>query len=300
MERDECVKEKLATPTKILCKGLPEEFIRYLDYTRSLDFAAGPDYEYLRKMFKDLFVREGLLDDYKLDWAVRKDGMTQMIPYLGQVENGIFLQPQTRSISPQDLHGIAKATYASIKRAELKWREFTDDLLASPEERINDEQWQSLLYLYRIYLHQCYDFFMACQHPLATPTTCKLALLYVMPEQLWCSIHSIAGFFSSRLPDSHDHMLAFLYPTYKLMTVLFEKVPAFKKIWAQCLGDLSMYLMVADNVQNQEVWPRVAKQWHQIASPLWSLPNMVGYLETVLLLYEHRHMTNSPPGFPTS
>lgn len=46
-------------PVEILCKGLPVEFSIYLNYCKSLRFEDKPDYMYLRKMFKDLFIKSG-------------------------------------------------------------------------------------------------------------------------------------------------------------------------------------------------------------------------------------------------
>ena len=51
--------KKMATPTEVLCKGFPTEFVVYFQYVRSLRFDDKPDYSYLRKLFRDLFVREG-------------------------------------------------------------------------------------------------------------------------------------------------------------------------------------------------------------------------------------------------
>lgn len=42
-----------------LCQGLPEEFMTYMHYCRSLEFDERPDYGYLRKLFKDLFYSKG-------------------------------------------------------------------------------------------------------------------------------------------------------------------------------------------------------------------------------------------------
>ena len=51
---------------QVLCKGYPMEFVTYFQYCRSLSFDDKPDFSYLRKMFRDLFAREGeLLDGYK-------------------------------------------------------------------------------------------------------------------------------------------------------------------------------------------------------------------------------------------
>ena len=44
---------------KVLCKGYPMEFVTYFQYCRSLRFDDKPDFSYLRKMFRDLFAREG-------------------------------------------------------------------------------------------------------------------------------------------------------------------------------------------------------------------------------------------------
>ncbi|KAJ1343602.1 hypothetical protein BSLG_001871 [Batrachochytrium salamandrivorans] len=52
--------------------GFPQEFAIYLNYTRTLRFDDKPDYSYLRKLFRDLFVREMFHYDYVFDWSVVK------------------------------------------------------------------------------------------------------------------------------------------------------------------------------------------------------------------------------------
>ena len=61
----------MTTPTESLARGFPNEFAIYLNYTRSLRFDDKPDYSYLRKLFRDLFVREGFQYDYLFDWSVQ-------------------------------------------------------------------------------------------------------------------------------------------------------------------------------------------------------------------------------------
>ena len=53
-------------------RGFPNEFSIYVNYTRSLRFDDKPDYPYLRKLFRDLFIREGFQYDYVFDWTVYK------------------------------------------------------------------------------------------------------------------------------------------------------------------------------------------------------------------------------------
>lgn len=60
---------KRATPIDVLCEGHPDEMAQYLRYVRRLDFFETPDYEYLRKLFNDLFERKGYVDDGEFDWT---------------------------------------------------------------------------------------------------------------------------------------------------------------------------------------------------------------------------------------
>ncbi|KAI9625028.1 hypothetical protein KEM48_008602 [Puccinia striiformis f. sp. tritici PST-130] len=67
---DRIMEKKMTTPTEFLCRGFPKEFAIYLNYSRSLRFDDKPDYPYLRKLFRDLFVREGFSYDYVFDWTI--------------------------------------------------------------------------------------------------------------------------------------------------------------------------------------------------------------------------------------
>ena len=60
----------MSTPVEILCKHFPTEFATYLNYCRALRFDDKPDYAYLRRLFRDLFFRQGYAADYRFDWTV--------------------------------------------------------------------------------------------------------------------------------------------------------------------------------------------------------------------------------------
>ncbi|XP_037897883.1 casein kinase I isoform X14 [Glossina fuscipes] len=60
---------KRATPIEVLCDSHPEEFSTYLRYVRRLDFFETPDYDFLRRLFQDLFDRKGYVDDGEFDWT---------------------------------------------------------------------------------------------------------------------------------------------------------------------------------------------------------------------------------------
>ncbi|KVI03848.1 Protein kinase, ATP binding site-containing protein [Cynara cardunculus var. scolymus] len=69
---DKISEKKMLTPIEVLCKSFPSEFISYFHYCRSLRFEDKPDYSYLKRLFRDLFIREGYQFDYVFDWTVLK------------------------------------------------------------------------------------------------------------------------------------------------------------------------------------------------------------------------------------
>ncbi|KAA8550737.1 hypothetical protein F0562_002421 [Nyssa sinensis] len=69
---DKISEKKMLTPIEGLCKSYPSEFISYFHYCRSLRFEDKPDYSYLKRLFRDLFIREGYQFDYVFDWTILK------------------------------------------------------------------------------------------------------------------------------------------------------------------------------------------------------------------------------------
>jgi casein kinase 1 len=68
---DKISEKKMSTPVDVLCKGFPPEFATFVNYTRSLRFEDKPDYHYLRKLFRDLFIKESYQMDYVFDWTIK-------------------------------------------------------------------------------------------------------------------------------------------------------------------------------------------------------------------------------------
>ncbi|XP_028777824.1 casein kinase 1-like protein 4 [Neltuma alba] len=74
---DRICEKKLSTPIEILCKSYPAELASYFHYCRSLTFDQRPDYGFLRRLFRDLFTREGYESDYIYDWTILKYQQSQ-------------------------------------------------------------------------------------------------------------------------------------------------------------------------------------------------------------------------------
>jgi hypothetical protein len=59
------------------------------------------------------------------------------------------------------------------------------------QPKLSNEQWQALIALHRTLLHEHHDFFLASQHPSASPALRRLAGKYTMPARMWRhGIHS--------------------------------------------------------------------------------------------------------------
>ncbi|OAY44309.1 casein kinase 1-like protein 10 isoform X3 [Manihot esculenta] len=69
---DKISEKKMLTPVEVLCKSYPPEFISYFHYCRAMRFEDKPDYSYLKRLFRDLFVREGYQFDFIFDWTILK------------------------------------------------------------------------------------------------------------------------------------------------------------------------------------------------------------------------------------
>ncbi|CAL5429190.1 unnamed protein product [Camellia sinensis] len=74
---DKICEKKLSTPIEVLCKPHPVEFASYFHYCHSLTFDQRPDYGFLKRLFRDLFTREGFDFDYVFDWTILKYQNTQ-------------------------------------------------------------------------------------------------------------------------------------------------------------------------------------------------------------------------------
>eukprot|EP00747_Dinoflagellata_sp_TGD_P073040 gnl/TRDRNA2_/TRDRNA2_157731_c0_seq1.p1 gnl/TRDRNA2_/TRDRNA2_157731_c0~~gnl/TRDRNA2_/TRDRNA2_157731_c0_seq1.p1 ORF type:complete len:262 (+),score=57.38 gnl/TRDRNA2_/TRDRNA2_157731_c0_seq1:327-1112(+) len=70
------MESKMSTPVEVLCRGHPPVFASYLNYCRALHFEDRPDYAYLRRLFKDLFMREGFVNDGMFDWSQPRGQVT--------------------------------------------------------------------------------------------------------------------------------------------------------------------------------------------------------------------------------
>lgn len=56
--------KKVSTTVEALTRGLPDEIGQYMNYCRNLKFEEKPDYQYLRKLFKDIMQKNSFDCDH--------------------------------------------------------------------------------------------------------------------------------------------------------------------------------------------------------------------------------------------
>ena len=102
------MEKKLQIPTEILCYGLPDELVYYLNYSKSLRFEDRPDYDYLRGLFIRLLGTcnnvYGLSNDMlKFDWCF-DDPATSIWQVFNKKGKGININ-STNQESNKDVGG---------------------------------------------------------------------------------------------------------------------------------------------------------------------------------------------------
>ncbi|ORY15172.1 hypothetical protein BCR34DRAFT_478409 [Clohesyomyces aquaticus] len=189
---------------------------------------------------------------------------------------GLLLQPDSRPISQEQLASEVKSIYAGLTMVETKCihvdraqAQAVSDSDNNLTTKLASDHWQALIALHRTLLHEHHDFFLASQHPSASPALRRLASKYSMPARMWKhGIHSFLELLRRRLPESIDYMLAFIYLAYQMMALLYETVSAFEDTWIECLGDLGRYRMAIEDedIRDRETWAGVARSWYSKAA----------------------------------
>jgi hypothetical protein len=131
------------------------------------------------------------------------------------------------------------------------------------------ETWRSLISLHKAYFAELYDYLLASHHPDAKPSLRQKAADNNIPFRLWkVGIHSFLELFRSRLPDSLEYFLQFIYVVFVNLTLLIETVPVYRDTWVECLGDVSRYRMAIEDVNRQErdFWNSIARYYYQLSA----------------------------------
>jgi len=92
------------TPEK-LCKGLPPQFLEYINYARRMTFEQEPDYKYLRNLFLTALQNYGGKMDYCYDWD---NSINNMNIYLDNITMDKFMDAQRKNTQGNSITNIEK------------------------------------------------------------------------------------------------------------------------------------------------------------------------------------------------
>lgn len=105
---EKILEKKVATSVEVLCKNYPVEFRSYFEHVKGLSFCDRPDYDYLKRLFRELFFRMGFTYDNTYDW--------QMLPHP-------FAPPsQAQPASEEAQRGAGDALKKAVPPASEEWR----------------------------------------------------------------------------------------------------------------------------------------------------------------------------------
>ena len=93
---------KSDTTIERLCEGLPYAFQLYFQHVRSLQYHDRPDYSYLRRIFRDLFVDSGFEYDHVYDWTAQ---LFEIVRTRGPEEINYSTDPLTDDHMRSDVPG---------------------------------------------------------------------------------------------------------------------------------------------------------------------------------------------------
>jgi casein kinase 1 len=125
---------KMNTSVETLCKGCPPEFQTYLNYCRALRFEDKPDYNYLRRLFKELFTREGFDPESHFDWVkiLEEQALREQLEGLAEAKDRAAGKAQRDLL----LTGNVNESYMrGGKRLETRQTRFVGDDSGEPKAR---------------------------------------------------------------------------------------------------------------------------------------------------------------------
>jgi serine/threonine protein kinase len=71
--------KKMEVPIKDLCENLPEEFAKYISYTRKLDYLEEPKYDFLKDLFISMLKKKHHKLDYVYDWTTPEEKLMRRV-----------------------------------------------------------------------------------------------------------------------------------------------------------------------------------------------------------------------------
>lgn len=117
---------KMSIPVEQLCKDCPQEFTLYMKYVKNLHFDAKPDYFYLRRLFRSLFLRSGFTLDFVYDWSAT-EGQSSNTSSSSQITPAAHANPPTAQQQTEQSQNTVKAMHQTTSPDNQSPNDQTDN-----------------------------------------------------------------------------------------------------------------------------------------------------------------------------
>lgn len=107
------------------------------------------------------------------------------VPPTVRYKDSALKQPESTPHSQEQLAAEVKSIYAGLVLVEAKCIDADREAVSERTTELSKDHWQALTVLHRTLLHEHRDFFLASQHPTASPALRRLAMEYNMPARMW-------------------------------------------------------------------------------------------------------------------
>ena len=93
------LQKKMDTTSEELCQGYPDEFERYISYTRNMEYEEEPDYDRLRNYFVTVLEKNNEAFDYIYIWSTEEEKKQRIKEYLEEKQNYKKRKNTSKSVS---------------------------------------------------------------------------------------------------------------------------------------------------------------------------------------------------------
>ena len=100
--------KKRGTTADELCKGFPNEFAKYIEYTRNLEFEVDPDYKYLRNLLVSALEKQNAKFDFWYDWVKEKPNIIDHIAVERYINNNTDISFELKGDDKKEIEGEIK------------------------------------------------------------------------------------------------------------------------------------------------------------------------------------------------
>jgi len=115
-----------------LVRGLPKQFLQFLNYIKTLKYETKPDYDYIHNLFLDLFRQNGGTNDTPYDWESPNNS----------IQNSSFLKLDN-SNEEMNSEDLFKPTESTEEKKPRKSKLYTSSSSNEEKDSLNSEELKS-------------------------------------------------------------------------------------------------------------------------------------------------------------